>query len=273
MIQALRYEPREQQERDRHIHLHLHLNLTFRARQKRSIPTPNAVRITRIFAALVGATVIPLWLLGGSAQESITPTLSVIAGIFLVGLAIAWGFGCLPLLVSAWRSTPRVGVLLLVLVLIIPLTLFPGLLIIPIMYLGLLIFPIMYHFGILRIRPPDLLFLLILLLFYVHPLISAILLACVSREGRALRESAPTHGKLGFVVVGGMALMLLGGLLLNLFAMSSGPPLQPLLFLPGICGAVIIAVYTLLGLFREWKSTQAGPKDTSNSDIDSPGEP
>jgi len=271
MIHALRYEPQgqrqrfepqEQQEQDRHIHLHLHLNLTFRARQRRSIPTPNATRIMRIFAALVAATLIPLWLLGASAQESMSPTLSWIGGIFLAGLALAGGFGCLPLLVSAWRSTPRVGFLLLVLLLIIPLTLFPG----------LWLFAIMPLLGILGIRP-GLPFLLFLLLFYVHPLISAILLACVSREARALRQTATAHAGLGFVIASGMVLMLLGGLLLNLFVMlSSGPPLQPLLFLPAMCGAVIVAIYTLFGLFRSPVSTQARPKDTSPSDVDSPGE-
>ena len=114
MIHALRYEPQDQRQRfepqeqqsgereeqDRHIHLHFHLNLTFRASQRRSTQ-PNAIRFTRIFAALVGATVIPLWLFGAIAQEGMSTTLSILAGIFLAGLALAWGFGCLPLLVSA----------------------------------------------------------------------------------------------------------------------------------------------------------------------------
>jgi hypothetical protein len=269
MIQTLRYEPfgqrqrfeAPQQEQDRHIHLHINLNFTFRAPQKRSIPTPHAIRITRIFAALVGATVIPLALFGVGTQEGIPPTLSVIAGIFLVGLAIAWGFGCFPLLDSAWRSTPRVGFLLLVRN--IQLILFPG----------LLVFPIMYLLEVLRIHP-DPLGTLIVLLFYVHPLISAILLACVSRETRALRQTATAHRKLGFIIMSGMALMLLGGLLLNLLLMlSSGPPLQLLLFLPGMCGAVIIAIYTLLELFRQQMSTQARPKNSSPSDVDSFQEP
>jgi hypothetical protein len=278
MIRALRYEPQgqrqrfepreqqrgEQQEQDRHIHLHLHLNFTFRARQGRSTH-PNAVRFTRIFAALVGATVIPLWLFGASAQEGVTPTLSMLAGIFLAGLALAWGCGCLPLLVSAWRSTPRVRFLLLVLPLVISLTLFPG----------LWLFPIMHLLEILRILRigPGFLFLLLLLLLYVHPLISAILLASVNREARALRQTGTAHSWLSFVIVSGMALMLLGGLLLNLSLMlSSGPPLQPLLFLPAMCGAVIVAIYTLFGLFRSRESmqAQARPKD---ADVDSSQEP
>jgi hypothetical protein len=276
MIRALRYEPQgqrqrfepreqqrgEQQEQDRHIHLHFHLNFTFRARQGHSTQ-PNAVRFTRIFAALVGATVIPLWIFGASAQDGMSPTLSMLAGIFLAGLALAWGCECLPLLVSAWRSTPRVRFLLLVLPLIIPLTLFPG----------LWLFAIMHLLGMLRILRigPGFPFLLLLLLLYVHPLISARLLACVSREARALRQTGTAHSWLSFVIVSGMALMLLSGLLLNLSLMlSSGPPLQPLLFLPAMCAAVIVAIYTLFG---SRKSMKARPKEASPSGTDSFPEP
>lgn len=270
MIHALRYEPQghrqryeppEQQEQDRLIHLHLHLDLTFRARQRRSIPTPNATRIMRIFAALVAATLIPLWLLGASAQESMSPTLSWIGGIFLVGLTLAWGFGCLPLLVSAWPAIPRVRFLLLVL-LIIPFSF-------SLLPFGLIFITLVITFF--RLPGPSI-DPLVLLLLSVHPLISAILLACVSREARALRQTAAAHAGLGFVIASGMVLMLLGGLLMNLFAMlSAEPPLQ-LLFLPAMCGAVIVAIYTLFGLFRSPVSTQARPKDTSPSDVDSPGE-
>jgi len=261
MIQALQYEPQgqrqrfERQEQDRHIHLHLHLNLTLRARQKRSLPTPNATRITRIVAALGGATVLPLWLLGASAMESMTLPLALIGALFLVGLAIAGGVGCLPLLIANPRATPRAGILLLVLFLIMPLLL-PSL---------VLVFPL----GILQILSS----LLLWLMLYGHPLISAILLAYVSRQARALRQTATAHNKLSFVVVGGMTLMLLGGLLMNLFAMlSAGPPLQLGLYLPAMCGAVIIAMYTLFGFFRQRKSTRAHPKDASPFSVGSSGE-
>jgi hypothetical protein len=263
MIQALRFEPfgqrqrvesREPQEQDRHIHLHIHLNLTFRARQKGSLPTPNATRITRIVAALVGATVLPLWLLGASAMESMTLTLALIGALFLVGLAIG-GVGCLALLIANLRATPRGGILLLVLFLIMPLLL-PNL---------VLVFPL----GILQ----NFSSLLLWLMLYGHPLISAILLAYVSRQVRALGQTATAHNKLSFVVVGGMMLMVLGGLLLNLFALlSAGPPLQLVLYLPAMCGAVIIAMYTLFGVFRQCKSTRAHPKDASPFSVDSSGE-
>ena len=66
------------------------------------------------FAALVGATAIPLWLFGAMFLDNTSSTLSVLAGMFLVGLALAWAGGCLPLLVSAWRAIPRDRFVLLV---------------------------------------------------------------------------------------------------------------------------------------------------------------
>jgi uncharacterized membrane protein len=113
-------------------------------------------------------------------------------------------------------------------------------------------------------------------LFFVvliaHPLITALLLMWVSREARALRQEAHTHSKLGFVVVGGMVLTLLGGLFYNLFAMLGGGIPQVVL-LPAMCAAVIVAIRTLFGLSRSRESTQARPKDASPSDVDLSGEP
>ncbi len=138
MINALRYEPRGQRQRfepreqqsgerekqDRHIQLHFHLTFRWRASQKRSTPIPHATRIMRIFAALVGATAIPLWLFAAMFLDNTSSTLSVLAGMFLAGLALAWGGGCLPLLVSAWRAIPRDRFILLVR-LLIPFSLLP----------------------------------------------------------------------------------------------------------------------------------------------------
>jgi hypothetical protein len=270
MIQALRYEPqgqrqrfepREQQEQDRHIHLHVHLHLTFRARQGRSTP-PNAIRLMRIFAALLGATVMPLWffLYALSIQDSLPTTLSYLVNLacvsFFAGLALAWcAVGAL--LQDVWRASPRgrFGQFLpLVMLLLIPFSLL-----------------LCYWFG--AIPPPLILLgiLLFMVMVFVHPLITALLLTCVSREACALREVAPTHSKLGFVVVGGMVLMVLGGLLLNLTTVLSGG--VPLLFLPAICIAIIVTLRTLLGLSRSRESTQARPKEASPSDVDSSGEP
>jgi len=257
--QQQRFEPREQQrrkreEQDRHIHLHFHLNLTFRASQGRSTPS-TATRIMRIFAALIGATAIPLWLFAAIAIDAgLSPTQSILAIIFLAGLALAWGGGCLPLLVSTWRAIPRDRFVLLVR-LLVPFSLLP-LWVMPVLGLSVGTF---FH--------------LFWLMFAVQPLISAILFAWVSHEVGALRQASTAQRRLSLVIVSGMVLMLLAGLLLNLFVLLSGSTLvSPLLFLLAICAAVIVAICTLFGLFRSRESTQARPKDASPSDFGSPGE-
>jgi hypothetical protein len=210
MIHALRYEPQgqrqrykphEQQNQERHIHLHFHLNLTFRASRERSTH-PDATRIIRIFAALVAATVMPLGififaLIIHDDPPGPTISLSNIAWISLfAGLALAWcAVGALFL--DIWRSKPRgrFGLFLLAtLLLSIPFFLLHG------FWFGAILAPI----GI--IHPLLLLFPLIFLLLFVHPLITALLLMYVSREARALCHAAPAHTRLSFVVVSGMCL-------------------------------------------------------------------
>lgn len=239
--QRQRFEPREQQrgeEQDRHIHLYVHLNLTFRASQGRSTPS-NATRIMRIFAALFG----------GMFLDNMSSTLSVLAGIFLVGLALARGGGCFPLLVSAWRAIPRDRFVLLVRLLV------------PFFLLPLWVMPVLGGSVVTF-------FHLFWFLFAVHPLLSAILFAWVSHEGRVLRRTAPARSKRSLVIVSGMVLMLLAGLLLSLFALLNGGPLvSPLLFLPAMCAAVIVALCSLLGFSRLWVKTQARPKDMSPPDM------
>jgi hypothetical protein len=119
--------------------------------------------------------------------------------------------------------------------------------------------------------PSDLLMLVAipyLLMFITNPLITALLLMWVSREALSVHQQTPTHNKPGFVVVGGMVLMLLGGILFNLQAMLGGG-ISALIYLPPICIAVIVAIRTLFGLFRSRENRQAHPKDASLYDIDS----
>jgi len=135
MINALRYDgpgqrfaPRERQDRQaeeqhKHIHLHLHLHLTFRGNQGRPSHS-NAMRVTRIFAVLVAATAMFITLpLLGSVASPTTPLLVLAVPAMQLGLLIAWvttwittwvttWLGGLPLLIEAWRSTPRVRFLL-----------------------------------------------------------------------------------------------------------------------------------------------------------------
>lgn len=91
----------------------------------------------------------------------------------------------------------------------------------------------------------------------------------VSREARALRQTASAHRRHSFVVVGGMVLALLGGLLWYLSDLLGGG-LPSIVLPPVMCAAVIVALCTLL---ESRKSTQAHPKDASPSEVDSPGEP
>jgi hypothetical protein len=179
----------------------------------------------------------------------VSSCLSVVAGLALAWCAVG------ALLCQAWRASPlgRLGLVLpLFLLLLIPLA------------------AALEQFGPLFLK---LLFAIPLLVVLIaHPLLTALLLGWVSREARALREIAPTSSKLGFVVVAGMGLVLLGGLLLNLFFMLSGGNTQ-LIFLPAIPIAVIVAIRTFLGLSRSRGRMQAHPKDASPFDAGSPEEP
>lgn len=271
MIQALRYEPQgqrqrfeppEQQEQIRHIHLHVHLNLTMRARQRRATH-PNAIRLRRIFAALLAATVMPLGIFlfaMFTAADGPPPTawenlmwvsscLSIVAGLALAW----WAFGIL--IFQVWRESPRgrLGLVLpLYLLLLIPLA------------------AALEQFGPLFLKLLFSIPLLVVLIAY--PLLTALLLGWVSREARALREIAPTPSKLGFIAVAGMVLVLLGGLLWNLFFMLSGGNTQ-LIFLPAIPIAIIVAICTLVRPPRSHGSMQAYPKDPSPFDTGSHEEP
>ena len=260
MIHALRYEPQGQRQRfeppkpheqNRHIHLHVRLNLTLRARQGH-VTQPDVIHLRRIFAALLAATVMPLgiFLFAVFSTDGPPPTalenlvwvsscLSVVAG-----LALAW-WAVGTLLYQVWRASPRerVGLVLpLFLLLLIPLAI------------------ACFWFGPFFL---NMLFAIPLLVVLIaHPLIIALLLERVSREAGTLREIAPTHSKLGFVVVAGMVFVLLGGLLWNFSFMLGGGNTQ-LIFLPAIPIAVIIAIRTSVRLFRLRGSMQAHPKDAS----------
>jgi len=271
MIQALRYEPRgqrqrfeapQQQEQHRHLHLHVHLHLTLRARQGRATH-PNAIHLRSIFTALLAATVMPLGIFlfaAATAADGPPPTtwenLMWVSSCLSVGagLALAW-WAVGTLLFQAWRASERGRLSLglpLFLLLLIPLA------------------AALEQFGPLFVKLLFAIPLLVALL--AHPLLTAFLLGWVSRETRALRGIAPTPSKLGSIVVAGMGLVLLGGLLWNLFFMLSGGNTQ-LIFLPAIPMSVIVAMRTLLGRSRLRGSMQAHPKDASPFDTVSPQEP
>jgi len=117
MIQALWYEPQgqrfeapQQQEQDRHIHLHLHLHLG--RRMHRASPFTVA-RLTTVFAAFIGALSMALTL---NLQVSVrnipiqAPLFNLAGNLIQFGSLLGLGavlVGGLPLVISAWRSTPR----------------------------------------------------------------------------------------------------------------------------------------------------------------------
>ncbi len=253
--QRRRFEPQEQQraergKQDRHLHLHLHLNLTLPTSLKGSMH-PNAMRIARICAALLAATVMPLgvFIFALSIHDGLPDPLLSLGNLPLVmlfaGLALAWGFGCLPLLVSAWRASSHGHFRLFgSLVLLLSIS---------------LLFLLALGFGAIPIPLMSLVIPLLFPLFFLQPLITALLLRWVSREARALCLTASAHRRLSFVVVSGMVLALLGELLWYLFAMLGGGML-PYVVPPVLCAAVIVAICTLL---ESRKSTQARPKDAS----------
>ena len=264
MINALRYEPRghrqrfepgEQQEQDWHLHLYFHLNLTFRTQKAHSIH-PNAMRITRIFSDLLAATVMPFGIFIFNLlihDGPPDPLLSLWNLAFLIlcsGLALAWGCGFLPLLVSTFRASPSGRLSLLG-----PL--------VPRLFIGI---ACLFLLGTRYPLVTMLAFLPFVLLLVAHPLITALFFMRVSREARALREMTPAHTRLSFVLMSGMGITLLGGLLLNLSVVLGLLPFvwQFAPLLPAMGAAVIVAIYTL---FRSRKSTQPRPKDASPSDM------
>ena len=266
MIQALRYGPQGQRQRfdpqeqqnskqqDRHIHLHIHLNLTFRAHQSHA-SHPNVIGLRRIFAALLAATVMPLGIFlfavltaDGSPLTMGWNLLWVSSCLIVVaGLALAW-WAVGVLFSQVWRAHPRERlhlVLPLFLVLLIPLS------------------AVLEQFGPIYVK---LLFAIPLAVVLIaHPLLTALLLGLVNRESRTFQESVPAHRKLGFVLMAGMVLVLLGGLLWNLFFMLGGGNTQ-LIFLPAIPIAVIVAIHTFVGIFRSSGRMSAHPKDASSFD-------
>jgi hypothetical protein len=161
--------------------------------------------------------------------------------IVFAGLALAWVCGGFPLLVLAWRtSSHRLRFFLVGLLFSIPVLLQLG-----------------FWFPYT-----------LLLLYVSHSFIAALLLAWVSYEVAALRQSASTHIMSSFSVVSGMALTLLGGFLVDL-SFGSGAVALWLLNLPLALGIAIIAVIVALrSFFGSSGNTRAQPKDASPSEID-----
>jgi hypothetical protein len=324
MVHILRFErpgqrfaPHERlrgEARYKHLNLHLHLRLSFRVRQKH-FSQPGVVRVTRIFAALVGASAMAITLFRerylngvyGAQYTSHFNTLAVI--VVLGGLVLAWSaavLASLPLLVSAIRSKPRARVLLAILLAVlclVPLLLVPGS---PLhISLAQIFARPVYAFSRMSLPLPinaivslvlgwlGAYYPIIILGFYIYPLI------CTTLFNRAIRQTTIADKwlrfarKLSFVMVGGMALALLGGILWGVSLLLLAPTLSLaadtwftagdpwyawsawldypwyswLPFVLGMLIAFIVAARTLLARPRSRDHGEARPHNASPSDI------
>lgn len=131
MIHRLRYEPQGQHQRfeprepwqqeagSRQIHLHVHLQLNLSQRLHRFSQTTLA-RLTTLFAAFIGVLSMALTLYGQVIVRLIdmqAPLFTWAGHLILGGALLGLGavlLGGLPLVISAWRSTPRSRFLFLV---------------------------------------------------------------------------------------------------------------------------------------------------------------
>jgi hypothetical protein len=266
-LQRQRFEPREQQrtergEQDRHIHLHIHLDLTFRGKQ-RHVFHSNALHVTRIFAALVAATVLFVFTFSFMGTPFQSPFTLLFSSLMYLCLLLAWvatWLGGLPLLISAWRSTPRVRFLLALPFLPILLTIF---------FLSLggpMIGNVLQALG-LQSQFGGQLFWCVLV---GYPLISMLLLTRAIRQATLPDKWFRIAYWLSFVVIGGLVLALLWALLWSLSLLLVVPAVlfawQFWLPIVGIALAVIFATSTLFSWFRSRGRTQASPKDASPFD-------
>lgn len=120
-----RFEPHKRQSGelrqrhiDLHLNLHIHLSLGARRLHTRRLWQPTAARVTTIFAAFIGALSMALSFFimsNGGTLHFMGPHIDLANNIMLIGALLGSGailLGGLPLLISAWRSTPRVRLLL-----------------------------------------------------------------------------------------------------------------------------------------------------------------
>ena len=273
--QRQRFEPREQQgsdleqrQVDLHLSLHLHLNLGTRLRRtSRSI----VARVTTIFAAFMGALALvlsPYWTQVHAVQTP--PMLDALFGLaghlVFAGALLGVGavlIGGIPLVVSAWRTSPRSRFLFFV----------PILASLPPIVCYLLSAFIM----LLDSQPPPFFPILPVLLFYGGTVVSTIAINRAIRQARIADRWLRLANHLSRLVVGGMALIFIGVVLwgVALALVVSGlfaVLVHWLLFAFGILLALMVALWA--SIFRVQSPTsQPRPHDVSSSEVDLSGEP
>lgn len=258
MIQRLWYEPQRQRQHfepreqwqdetgSRQIHLHLHLHLNLGQRLHRFSQTSIA-RLTTLFAAFIGALSMALTLYGQVSVRIIdmqAPLFGWAGNLILIGALLGLGailLGGLPLVISAWRSTPRSRFLFLV---------------------PFLVFGLTFALIALGVRIPYPAQLVVAL--YGIPFTCTLALICALRQAKLAGSRLRFANRLSPLLVLGMLLMLIGVLLWG-FALALFDPgwffiLIPLLTFPwnswllialGMLIAFLIAVFAFFSPLRE----------------------
>lgn len=271
-----RFEPREQQNRELgqrqfhlHLNVHLQLNLGARTRARRALQ-PTTASVAAIFAAFIGALSMALSfsIMSVVSFHFMGPHIDLATNIMTIGALLGSGailLGGIPLLVSAWRSSPHSRILLLT----------PFLIALTGFLLASLYNSLPHALQSFLTGAPLLAFF-----FYAFPLISTIAIV------RGIRK-APISDKVlrfttipSYLVVVGMLLMI-GGMLLwggtvAFFLPGVFPQILALLTLPvnswllQLMGMLIALVVMLRALFSHSHArTEARPKDASPSEVDS----
>lgn len=269
--QRQRYAPREQQENSReqaYLHLSFHFRLNLGGRRRRTSRSIVA-RVTTIFAAFMGALALvlsPYWTQARGTQTP--PALEALFGqagyLVIAGALLGVGavlLGGLPLVVSAWRTSPRSRFLFLV----------PILASLPTIACALF-FALMMPLGIQR--PP---LILPVLLVYGGVVVSTIAIIRAIRQARIADTWLRLANHLSRLVAAGMVLILAGvvlwGIALVLVVPGWPAALAPwLLLASGIFLAVMVALWASFWQVQP-PTSQPRPHDISPSEIDSSGEP
>lgn len=274
--QHQRYEPREQQNRELeqrqfhlHLNVHMQLNLGARTRARRGLQ-PTTASVTAIFAAFIGALSMALSfsIMSVVSFHFMGPHIDLATNIMTIGALLGSGailLGGIPLLVSAWRSSPRSRILLLT----------PFLLALTGFLLAFLYNSLPHVLQSFLTGAPLLAFF-----FYGFPLISTIAIV------RGIRK-APISEKVlrfttipSYLVVGGLLLMI-GGMLLwggtvafflpevfpQILALLTLPVNSWLLQLMGMLIALVVMLWTLFSRSHVRNQVGPRPKDASPSDV------
>lgn len=268
--QHQRFEPREQKEQDLEqtdLLLSFHLRLNLGVRRRRTSQSTVA-RVTTIFAAFMGALALalsPVWtqVQGVSTLPALEALFDLARHLTLAGALLGVGavlLGGIPLVVSAWRTSPRSRMLFLV----------PILASLPTIACSLLSAFIM----LLSNQPPPFFPILPVLLFYGGTVVSTIAINRAIRQARIADRWLRLANHLSWLVVVGMLLMFAGVVLWG-FALALVAPdlLVPRLpFALGMLLAVMIALWASFWQVQP-PTSQPGPRDVSPSEVDSSGEP